>query len=157
MTDSSSHASKVRGEVSAAIRESKDVKIKYVMASAEETNRVVEPVHQDETLFWAYCQLRQNWRCFRFDRVQEISPLPGTIPARSIPYDLTLFPWQSSGRSKASSSGARRPARTTSSQYRTSGSGCAVILAAPYIGLGIPPYAGKLQGRRHRRHCNTVP
>ena len=135
MNDSKSNSSTIRSQVSAAIRESKAVEIAYVSRSEETTSRVVEPVHQDETLFWAYCQFRQAWRCFRFDRVQEISLLPETIPARSIPSNLTAFPWQSSGQSKRGTT-VRRPAKTTSySQYRTSGPGCAVILAAPLLVL----------------------
>jgi len=138
MIESQLDYSDVRNEVSDAIRQSKAIQIDYISKSSELTNRVVEPVQMDDTLFWAYCRLRQNWRCFRYDRVHEISSLPEIIPARSVPSNLTSFPWQSSGQSY--STARRRSAKRRSpsqTQYRASGSGCALILALPFISLAI--------------------
>ena len=127
-----SDSSTVRARISEAIRQGTAVKITYVAGSGKETVRVVEPVDRDETHYWGYCRLRDDWRSFRFDRIKEMSSLPGKVTPRRIPSDLKRLPWQASA-GQARPSSRRRTARR--SEYAASGSGCALIMAAPLFSL----------------------
>lgn len=131
------------GVVSEAILQSTVIEIEYVSSSGQETTRIVEPVHRDETLFWGYCRLRSDWRSFRIDRIRKISLRPESITPRPIPSDLTRFPWQASGKPRRQRPLDRR--RTSSyREYATGGSGCALVMVVPFLSLIALLFVGVL-------------
>ncbi|HYM15224.1 MAG TPA: YafY family protein [Dehalococcoidia bacterium] len=72
------------GTLRGAIDERRKVRLAYTAADGSETDRTVRPLG---LFFWgpswslaAWCELRQDFRSFRLDRIRELSPLPERFP-----------------------------------------------------------------------------
>lgn len=62
----------VRDLVKVAIEHDKQVKLSYIDKKGDAENRIVEPIECKEKNFSAWCQLREGFRYFTYDRVLRI-------------------------------------------------------------------------------------
>ena len=72
------------GEVRRAIRDRRKLRIEYVDAEGRPSQRIIWPAaiayYVEATLLAAWCELRQDFRHFRIDRVRAVSILPEIYP-----------------------------------------------------------------------------
>jgi predicted DNA-binding transcriptional regulator YafY len=74
------------GELRRAIRESRKVRIRYVDGKGSASDRLIRPLglsfFGDRWGLVAWCELRQEFRSFRPDRIQELQALNEVFPAQ---------------------------------------------------------------------------
>jgi predicted DNA-binding transcriptional regulator YafY len=63
----------VRSILEGAVRRAQRVWIRYRNARGYESARVVDPDRVEGGFLWAFCELSDDLRCFRLDRVIEVS------------------------------------------------------------------------------------
>jgi predicted DNA-binding transcriptional regulator YafY len=73
-------------DVRYAIRESRKLRITYADAAGHRSNRTIWPIamayYVDVTLIGAWCELREDYRHFRVERIVTSTLLDATFPAR---------------------------------------------------------------------------
>ncbi|HYO16754.1 MAG TPA: YafY family protein [Thermoanaerobaculia bacterium] len=67
-----------------AIRESRKLRFRYIDAGGTPSERTVRPLglsfYGPVWILAAWCELRQDFRAFRLDRIQDLEVLPGSFP-----------------------------------------------------------------------------
>lgn len=67
-----------------AIRDSRKVRFRYIDAGGTPSERTVRPLglsfYGPVWILAAWCELRQDFRAFRVDRIQDLEVLPGSFP-----------------------------------------------------------------------------
>jgi predicted DNA-binding transcriptional regulator YafY len=72
------------GLIRQALREQRKLQLLYGNAEGETTNRVIWPLAlgylEDRRILIAWCELRNDYRHFRTDRISEVNVLPARLP-----------------------------------------------------------------------------